>query len=70
MTSTRQISTFILAGGESSRMGRDKARLELVGVPLILRTARLVESVATTPAIIGNPEAYRAFDLRAIADDW
>jgi molybdenum cofactor guanylyltransferase len=70
MSSNRQISAFILAGGESSRMGRDKARLELGGIPLILRTARLVESVAGAPAIIGNPDAYRAFDLRAIADDW
>lgn len=51
-------------------MGRDKARLELGGVPLILRTAKLVESVAGAPVVIGNPEAYRAFDLRAIADDW
>jgi molybdenum cofactor guanylyltransferase len=70
MNSTQHISAFILAGGESSRMGRDKARLELGGVPLILRTARLVESVAGPPAIIGNPDAYRAFELRAIADDW
>ena len=66
-----QISAFILAGGESTRMGRDKARLELGGVPLILRTARLVESVAgAPPAIIGNPVAYRTLHLRAIPDDW
>lgn len=70
MNSNRQVSAFILAGGESTRMGRDKARLELGGVPLILRTAKLVEFVAGVPAVIGNPEAYRAFDLRAIADDW
>jgi molybdopterin-guanine dinucleotide biosynthesis protein A len=70
MNSNRRTSGFILAGGESSRMGRDKAQLELGGVPLILRTARLVESVAGAPAIIGNPEAYRALGLRAIADDW
>jgi molybdopterin-guanine dinucleotide biosynthesis protein A len=70
MKSNAQIAGFILAGGESSRMGRDKARLELGGVPLILRTARLVESVAGAPTIIGNPDAYRGFDLRAIPDDW
>ena len=70
MNSNRQVSAFILAGGESSRMGRDKAQLELGGVPLILRTARLVESVAGVPAVIGNPEAFRALDLRAIGDDW
>jgi len=70
MNSNRQVSAFILAGGESSRMGRDKARLELGGVPLILRIAKLVESVVGAPAVIGNPEAYGEFDLRAIADDW
>jgi molybdopterin-guanine dinucleotide biosynthesis protein A len=70
MNSNLQISGFILAGGESSRMGRDKARLEIGGVPLILRTARLVESVAGRPAVVGKPDAYRALGLRAIADDW
>jgi molybdopterin-guanine dinucleotide biosynthesis protein A len=70
MTLSRQISGFILAGGESSRMGRDKALLELDGVPLVVRTARLVESVAGVPTVIGNPEAYRSLGLRAIGDDW
>ncbi|HEX4001080.1 MAG TPA: molybdenum cofactor guanylyltransferase [Candidatus Acidoferrales bacterium] len=70
MNSTNQVSAFILAGGESSRMGRDKAQLELGGVPLILRIARLIESAAVAPAIIGNPDAYRSLSLRAIADDW
>jgi len=70
MNSSSQISAFILAGGESSRMGRDKARLELGGMPLILRTARLVESVAGAPAIIGNPDAHRTLGLRVIPDDW
>ena len=65
-----QIAGFILAGGESSRMGRDKGLLELVGVLLILRTARLVETVAGPPAVIGNVEAYRSFGLRIIGDDW
>lgn len=52
-------------------MGRDKARLELGGVPLIVRTARLVESATgAPPAIIGKPEGYGALDLRSIADDW
>jgi molybdenum cofactor guanylyltransferase len=70
MNSIRQIAAFILAGGESSRMGRDKALLELGGMPLILRTARLVEAAAGPPAVIGNPEAYEPLGLRLIADDW
>ena len=51
-------------------MGRDKALLELGGVPLILRTARLVESVAGPPTVIGGVEACRSLGLRAIGDDW
>jgi molybdopterin-guanine dinucleotide biosynthesis protein A len=70
MNSTRQIEGFILAGGESSRMGRDKALLELGGVPLVVRTARLVESVAGPPTVIGNADAFRPLGLRAIEDDW
>lgn len=70
MNSVRQVAAFILAGGESSRMGRDKALLELGGVPLILRTARLLEAAAGPPAVIGNPEAYEPLGLRLIADDW
>jgi molybdenum cofactor guanylyltransferase len=62
---------FILAGGESSRMGVDKGLLEIAGVPMIVRTARLVESVVGAPAVVvGTPEKYRGLGLRAIADDW
>ncbi|HEV2205012.1 MAG TPA: molybdenum cofactor guanylyltransferase [Candidatus Acidoferrales bacterium] len=68
------VSAFILAGGESSRMGRHKALLELGGVPMIVRAARLVESVSGAVAgratIVGEPESYQRFGLRAIRDDW
>jgi molybdenum cofactor guanylyltransferase len=70
MNTRTEISGFILAGGESSRMGRDKALLELGGEALIVRTARLVESVVGGSAVIGDAAAYRALGLRTIADDW
>jgi len=70
MSLKTEISGFILAGGESSRMGRDKAFLELGGVPLVIRTARLVESVAGPPTVIGNADAFRPLGLRAIDDEW
>ncbi len=65
-----QVAGFILAGGASSRMGRDKALLELGGEPLIVRTARLVESVAGPATVIGDSAAVRALGLRTIGDDW
>jgi molybdenum cofactor guanylyltransferase len=70
MNSRAEIAGFILAGGESSRMGRDKALLELGGEPLIVRTARLVESVVGPATVIGDASAFRALGLRTIADDW
>ena len=62
--------TYCLAGGASSRMGRDKALLELGGVPLIVRTARLVEAVVGSATVVGDTAAIRALGLRTVADDW
>jgi len=70
MDSIEQIGGFVLAGGQSSRMGRDKALLELAGVPLVVRAAVLVESVAGTATVIGHREKFRGVKLHAIADDW
>jgi molybdopterin-guanine dinucleotide biosynthesis protein A len=71
MTDGESIAGFILAGGKSSRMGVDKGLLEIAGVPMIVRAARLVESVVDAPAVVvGTPEKYRGLGLRAIADVW
>jgi molybdopterin-guanine dinucleotide biosynthesis protein A len=70
MNDVISVAGFIMAGGESSRMGVDKGLLEIAGVPMIVRAARLVESVVGAPAVVvGTPEKYRASGLRAIADD-
>ncbi len=63
-----QVAAFILAGGVSSRMGREKGLLEFGGEPLIVRTARLIEPLVTEVTVVGPPERYAALGLRAIAD--
>jgi molybdenum cofactor guanylyltransferase len=70
MRSKEQVAGFVLAGGESSRMGQDKALLVIAGEPLVMRTARMVESAAGETTVVGNPEAYRALGLHAASDDW
>ncbi|MFZ3333657.1 MAG: molybdenum cofactor guanylyltransferase [Candidatus Acidiferrales bacterium] len=70
MSFVAQIAGFVLSGGESSRMGVDKGLLEIDGVAVILRTARLVEMVAGPACVVGGVEMYRGSGLRAIADDW
>ncbi len=49
---TTHLSTIILAGGKSSRMGKDKALIEVQGVPLLQRTATLVQGYANPVYII------------------
>jgi len=64
-----QVAGFILAGGASSRMGRDKALLEIGGVPLLVRTARLLEPLTPAVTVIGPPERYSGLGLRVVPDD-
>jgi molybdopterin-guanine dinucleotide biosynthesis protein A len=64
----RQVAAYILAGGASSRMGRDKGLLEFGGVPHIVRTARLIEPLANTVTIVGPAERYAALGLPVIPD--
>jgi molybdenum cofactor guanylyltransferase len=64
------IAGFILAGGESSRMGRDKALLELGGISLLVRTVRLLDSVTAPASVISNVNAYRSLGVHLIGDDW
>jgi len=70
MSSDKETAGYILAGGESSRMGRAKAFLEIGGEPLVLRTARLLESVVGTATVVGGSDRYQLLGLRGIEDDW
>lgn len=62
-----QVSYFVLAGGKSRRMGRNKALIELDGQPLIERIVRTVPGKKV--AIIANQQAtYRFLHLPVLAD--
>src|SRR5208282_6089559 len=69
MSRRQGVAGYILAGGESSRMGRDKALLVIGGAPLVGRTAALVALLTGPPTIIGAPERYESFGYRVIGDD-
>ena len=69
MSKFGSVATYILAGGESSRMGRDKALIEFAGTPLIMHIAAVVEPLTGLPTVVGPPERYESLNLRVIADD-
>src|ERR1700688_3136296 len=57
----KSTAAFILAGGRSSRMGTDKAFLELGGNPLIAHAVGLAREVAAQVKIVGDPEKFSAY---------
>ncbi len=49
------ITAVIFAGGQSRRMGQDKARLEIDGLPLLERIAACALSAGLPVLIVGRP---------------
>ena len=65
----RQMSAVILAGGKSSRMGRDKLFLPLGGKPVIEHLLDVVLALfAHCIVVTGDPEAYRGFAVEVVPD--
>ncbi len=57
----REWTGFVLAGGQSSRMGTDKAFVELEGRTLLTRTLALAQKVAEDVRILGSKEKFASF---------
>lgn len=59
---------YVLAGGRSTRMGRDKALLTVEGQTLLARAAAAVQEAAGSVVIVGPRERYRGLGYEVIED--
>jgi len=64
------VSGYILAGGGSTRFGRDKALVEVGGIPMIASMIELVRSVTRQMKIVAAPGKYDAFGVEIVEDRW
>ncbi len=55
------VAAFIMAGGKSTRMGRDKAFVEFEGQTLLARTLGLARSVTLDVRIVGDAAKFASF---------
>ncbi len=63
------VSIAVLAGGQSKRMGQDKAFLEVAGQSVIERVLACIKPLSDDVFISANvPEKYQQFGLRVVTD--
>lgn len=70
MARVEPIAGYVLAGGASSRFGRDKALAELQGQTMLLRTAELVASVTSAVKIVSPTAKLAEAEYETVADRW
>jgi molybdopterin-guanine dinucleotide biosynthesis protein A len=63
------LSAFVLAGGRSTRMGTDKAFLELNGRSLLDRAIDLVSVIDPAPSIVGRAAKFPGY-RRVVEDEF
>ncbi len=69
-TLPRIAQAYLLAGGGSTRFGRDKALVEIDGIPMLLRIRVLLGGVSQAVTVIAPPLRYAALGVTAVSDRW
>src|ERR1700686_5658350 len=61
---------YVLAGGGSTRFGRDKALAEIDGKPMVLRMRELLAKVTGGVSVVAAPGKYGNLGVSALTDRW
>ncbi len=61
---------YVLAGGGSTRFGRDKALVEVDGKPMLARMIELLRGAAKEGKVVAVRGKYEAFGVEIIEDRW
>jgi molybdopterin-guanine dinucleotide biosynthesis protein A len=65
-----KIAAYVLAGGGSTRFGRDKAIVEFAGKPMLARMVELIRGVTDDVKIVAAPGKYAEFGVTIVKDRW
>ena len=66
----KELTGLILAGGKSTRLGQDKARLPVSGKSLLERTVHLAGKCCAQVYVSGRDPSKDGIDAPWLADDW
>jgi len=69
-TETKIAQGYVLAGGGSTRFGRDKALVEIDGKAMLLRMRGLLSAVSQQVTVIAPPLRYATLGVTAVSDRW
>ena len=65
-----RIGAYVLAGGRSTRFGRDKALVEFAGTPMLARMIALLRGVAPRVEVVAAAGKYGDVGTEILEDRW
>lgn len=70
MSAKINVGGIVLAGGQSSRMGREKGLVPLCGKPMVQWVLDALHPLVSDLIIVANDPGYETFGYRVVADDF
>jgi len=64
------VGGFVLAGGGSTRFGRDKALVTIGDEPVLARLCSVLRALTPHVRIVGSREKYSGFGVQCVPDGW